>query len=166
MSDHAHSHGHDDHGFAHVMPPRILVGVWLALISLTALTVWTASMHLHPFDLLIAMVIATIKGLLVALFFMHLKYDRPFNGLIFMMSFVFAGLFVMFAMFDTHRNQTAIAARGYDDPIKEAWREELQKAAEHAVVVDGEHGSAEHATEGNGAAGEQGASTPAENQGH
>lgn len=134
---HAHhapdAHGHDDHGLAHVASPKMLVSVWLALIALTGITVWTASMHLHPFDLVIAMVIATIKGLLVALFFMHLKYDRPFNGLVFIMSFVFAGLFVVFSMFDTGINQFGIEKRAADVPVIEEWRLSIEKGAAHAA---------------------------------
>lgn len=154
MSD---THAHDDHGFAHVMSPKMLIGIWAALIALTGITVWTASMSLHPFDLVIAMVIATTKALLVALFFMHLKYDRPFNGLIFMLSFVFAGVFVTFLMFDTGLNQVDIAARSEVAPVVEGWRASIEEAAaadmEHirgladgTILPEehGAHGEAEH----------------------
>lgn len=126
MSD---SHAHDDHGFAHVMSPKMLIGVWAALIALTGITVWTASMNLHPFDLVIAMIIATVKALLVALFFMHLLYDRPFNGLVFMLSFVFAATFVSFSMFDTGLNQTVIAQRSEVAPVIESWRATIEEEA-------------------------------------
>jgi cytochrome c oxidase subunit 4 len=144
---HGHDdHGHDDHGLAHVASAKMLVSVWLALIALTGITVWTASMHLHPFDLVIAMVIATVKGLLVALFFMHLKYDRPFNGLIFMLSFVFAGIFVVFSMFDTGNNQSVIEKRAADAPVIEAWRASIEEGAKHEAHAAGEHGGG-HASE-------------------
>lgn len=158
------SHAHDDHGFAHTMSPQMLVGIWAALIALTGITVWTANMHLAPFDLVIAIIIATVKALLVALFFMHLAYDRPFNGLVFMLSFVFAGVFIVFAMFDTGRNQPVIAQLNEEDPdfVKETgWREEVAEMATQAeldrlrgildgsVVVDHGHGD-EHAEEGGG----------------
>ena len=144
---HGHDdHGHDDHGLAHVASAKMLVSVWLALIALTGITVWTASMHLHPFDLVIAMVIATIKGLLVALFFMHLKYDRPFNGLIFMLSFVFAGIFVVFSMFDTGNNQPVIETRAADAPVIEAWRASIEEGAKHEAHAAGDHGG-EHASD-------------------
>lgn len=100
----------DDHGFAHVMSVPMLVGVWLTLIFLTGVTVWTAGIDLAPLDFGIAMIIATVKALLVAFFFMHLAYDRPFNGLIFLASVVFAGVFVTIAMMDTGANQDAIEA--------------------------------------------------------
>jgi len=158
MSD---SHAHDDHGLAHTMSPQMLIGIWAALIALTGITVWTANMHLAPFDLVIAIVIATVKALLVALFFMHLLYDRPFNGLVFMLSFVFAGVFVAFAMFDTGRNQTAILARQDAAPIVEAWRADIAAGSTEAEtehlrgLIDGSieashghgHGDGEHGDE-------------------
>ena len=102
---------HDEHGFAHVMPIWMLVGVWAALMALTGLTVFSAQFDLGALDLPVAMLIATVKALLVALFFMHLKYDRPFNGLIFMASLIFAGVFVTIAMMDTGQNQKLIRER-------------------------------------------------------
>jgi cytochrome c oxidase subunit 4 len=102
---------HDEHGLAHVMPVPMLVGVWAALMVLTGITVASAQFDLGALDLPVAMRIATVKALLVALFFMHLKYDRPFNGLIFMASLVFAGLFVTISMMDVGENQDEIRAR-------------------------------------------------------
>ena len=105
------SSSHDEHGLAHVMPIWMLVGVWAALMALTGLTVFSAQFDLGSLDLPVAMLIATVKALLVALFFMHLKYDRPFNGLIFMASLIFAGVFVTIAMMDTSQNQKQILER-------------------------------------------------------
>lgn len=100
----------DEHGFAHVMSIKMLIGVWAALMVLTGITVASAQVDLGALDLPIAMGIATVKALLVALFFMHLKYDRPFNGMIFLASIIFAGVFVTISMMDTGQNQDAIDA--------------------------------------------------------
>jgi cytochrome c oxidase subunit 4 len=105
------SHADDDHGLGHVMSVKMLVGVWAALMFFTAVTVVSAQFNLGALDLPIAMGIATFKAMLVALFFMHLKYDRPFNGLVFMASLIFAGLFVTFSMMDVSANQPDIRAR-------------------------------------------------------
>ena len=105
------AHHDDEHGFAHVMPVWLLVTIWAALMGLTLLTVTSAQFDLGALDLPVAMGIATVKALLVALFFMHLKYDRPFNGLIFMASIVFAGVFVTIAMMDSGQNQQQIRER-------------------------------------------------------
>jgi cytochrome c oxidase subunit 4 len=47
--------------------------VWIALLAGTALTVVAAHINLGPFNAAVALIIATTKALLVALFFMHLK---------------------------------------------------------------------------------------------
>ena len=47
------------------------------------------------------MAIATVKATLVALYFMHLRYDRPFNAVVFVSALVFVTLFVGIALIDT-----------------------------------------------------------------
>lgn len=47
--------------------------IWLALLAGTALTVFAAHINLGPFNAAVALIIATTKALLVALFFMHLR---------------------------------------------------------------------------------------------
>ncbi len=51
-------------------------------------------------NVVIALFIATIKASLVALFFMHLKDDKPVNGIIAVAGFLFLGIFLMFDFID------------------------------------------------------------------
>jgi len=98
---HAAGHGgHEDHGLFHVSPWQTLVAVWLALSFLTGLTVWASEQGLGELDLLIAMVIAIVKSMLVALFFMHLIYDRALNRLVFFASLFFVVFFLGITMLD------------------------------------------------------------------
>ena len=92
---------HADGEFAHPMPVSMLIGIFLALTFLTVLTVAQASFDFGSADVIIVMVIATIKAALVAFFFMHLAWDKPFNILLFLGSFVFVGLFVIFTLSDS-----------------------------------------------------------------
>lgn len=87
----------------HVVPAPVLVGVFAALILLTAVTVLAAEPRFDfgGWNLVIAMVIATVKASLVALYFMHLRYDHPLYGLIFVAALVFLALFVSLTMVDT-----------------------------------------------------------------
>ncbi|KAA1261262.1 hypothetical protein LF1_38080 [Rubripirellula obstinata] len=104
MSDHAHSsdgHGGDGHDFAHPMPVSMLLSVFFALVILTVVTVAQASFDLGSYDVLVVMAIATLKATLVALFFMHLAWDKPFNIAVFVGSFIFVGLFVIFTLGDS-----------------------------------------------------------------
>ena len=49
------------------------VTIWIALLVGTGLTVFAAHVNLGPFNAAVALTIATVKALLVALFFMHIK---------------------------------------------------------------------------------------------
>jgi len=62
MSDHSKS-----------SPLPTYFAVWIALLCGTALTYFVAKIDLGVFNSAVALIIATTKALLVALFFMHLK---------------------------------------------------------------------------------------------
>ncbi|MEZ6044971.1 MAG: cytochrome C oxidase subunit IV family protein [Planctomycetaceae bacterium] len=113
MSDSNNNHD-DHHGFAHVMPLWILLAVFFALVGLTCLTVWTASMDFFGMDLLLAMVIATVKATLVMMFFMHLIQDKKFNVLVFISSFLFGALFVGFTLMDKDSYEHRITEQDAD----------------------------------------------------
>ena len=49
------------------------VVIWLTLLAGTALTVFAARIDLGPFNAAVALTIATVKAILVALFFMHIR---------------------------------------------------------------------------------------------
>ncbi len=49
--------------------------VWLALMVLTGITVWVSYLHFGVFNIVVALLIASIKASLVALYFMHLKFE-------------------------------------------------------------------------------------------
>lgn len=113
---HDAGHGHDDHdhGLAHTMPIKGLIAVWAALMVLTVLTVSVTHFDMgYTVNLVVAMVIATIKASLVMLFFMHLWWDKRFNVLIFLGSFLFLALFVGLTVNDRGEYQQNINA--YDD---------------------------------------------------
>ena len=57
-----------------VVSLKINIAVWLVLLALTGVTAGVAFVDLGPFNTVVALVIATIKALLVVLIFMHVKY--------------------------------------------------------------------------------------------
>ena len=59
----------------HIVPPRVYVGIFLSLMVLTAATVFAAYVNLGPFNIVIALVIASLKATLVVLYFMHARYS-------------------------------------------------------------------------------------------
>lgn len=85
----------------HVVSLPVVFGVFAALMVLTTLTVGVSYFDFGPFNLLIALAVATLKATLVGLYFMHLRYDSPFHGLIFVIGLVSLGLFLAITLLDT-----------------------------------------------------------------
>lgn len=59
----------------HIVGNRVFIAVWIALLTLTAITVTVAKLDLGAFSTFTAIVIASIKACLVLWSFMHLKYE-------------------------------------------------------------------------------------------
>jgi cytochrome c oxidase subunit IV len=57
--------------------------VWVALLILLGITVAAAKLYISKYSILINLLIASVKAILVLLFFMHLKYEGRFlKGLV------------------------------------------------------------------------------------
>lgn len=85
----------------HITSRTTLLKVFVALVGLTALTALTAQIDIGVFNIPLALAIAGSKALLVALFFMALKYDKPVNALFFALGVLFVVVFLTFTLFDT-----------------------------------------------------------------
>lgn len=68
--------------------------VWAILLVLTIITVKVSYYNFGILNIVVAMGVATVKGSLVCLYFMHLKYDNRVNQVIFVSAFVFLAIFV------------------------------------------------------------------------
>lgn len=103
-SGHSGHSGHaEDHPLVgHLVPVSTLVATGSALLVLTVVTVAVRWVDLGEINIAIALGIAALKATLVALFFMHLRWDKPFNSFTFVGSVVFVALFMAFALIDTH----------------------------------------------------------------
>ena len=92
---------HGNHAsFAHPASMKMLFGIFFTLVGLTILTVVANDWPLGKFDLVLALFIATIKATLVALFFMHLYWDKGFNILTIISPLFFAALFISLTLMD------------------------------------------------------------------
>lgn len=95
----AAAHGHEEHDdyhvHAHISPTIFYIGILLALLFLTAVTVGCALVDFGSFNIVIAIGVATIKASLVAAFFMHLRHDKLFNTLSFLAAFLFLAIFLL-----------------------------------------------------------------------
>lgn len=107
----------DPHGFAgkqshhHHVSRGMLRFVLGILLAFTLLTVAAAQLELWVQDyfdirlpmwvnVVVAMSIAVVKGTLVALYFMQLKYDNPINGVVMLVTLLAVGLFLGFTIID------------------------------------------------------------------
>jgi len=92
--------------------------VLLTLLVLTAITVAAAGVRFGSpaVNVVVALTIATVKASLVALFFMHLRHDRPMNALIFVTGLVFLGVFLMLTLVDVD-NRLPVQPSGAVAPI-------------------------------------------------
>jgi cytochrome c oxidase subunit IV len=76
----AHSTGASDSAL-HVVPVWVYATVFLALLALTATTIYVAFVDLGPLNNVVALTIAMVKTLLVMLFFMNVRHSTRLTAL-------------------------------------------------------------------------------------
>ena len=96
------------HAPGHAESWKLYAAVLAALLFLTTVTVGAAYIDLGPANIVIALGIATVKAVLVALFFMHLLHDRPINAVIGVSGFLFLGLMLTFCLLDLDTREKPI----------------------------------------------------------
>jgi cytochrome c oxidase subunit 4 len=110
MSGKRHPAGDEFTHYAHIVPAGVLTGVFAALLALTYLTVAATWYDLGQLNFWAAIGIATVKAALVALYFMHLRYDHPFNAVVLLAALLFLFIFVSLALLDSTVYQPDIRA--------------------------------------------------------
>lgn len=83
-----------------VVPVKLYVGVFLALIALTITTVAVSKVELGEYNFVVAMTIAVIKGTLVVLFFMHVKQSSSMTKLFVVAGFFWMAILMVFVLSD------------------------------------------------------------------
>ena len=87
---HGHSPAH------HASPLSMYFMVFGALCALTILTVWTSRLDLGSWEIPLALAIATVKMVLVILFFMHVIHSSRLTWVVVLASFLW--LAVLFTL--------------------------------------------------------------------
>jgi len=95
----AAAHGSHDSAH-HIIPRATYFKVFAALITLTIITVAASRVDFGTMNTVVAFTIATIKAVLVASIFMHLKYDDRMNRLILFCALFFLLVFYFFCILD------------------------------------------------------------------
>jgi cytochrome c oxidase subunit 4 len=91
---------HNEHALDPKAEAKTYALTLVSLLILTAITVGASYIQFGSMNVVIALTIATIKATLVALFFMHLRHDKPVNAVIACAGFLFLGLFLLFTFLD------------------------------------------------------------------
>ena len=89
-----------EHSEHHVVSPKIYAAVLVALLIGTVLTVQAAKIDLGPWNIVLALAIATIKMTLVILFFMHGKYSPARTKLIIASGFFWLAIMLALTLAD------------------------------------------------------------------
>jgi cytochrome c oxidase subunit 4 len=78
----------------HVVPFRLYVVVWAALIVLTVVTVGAQYTDLRHLAIFTAILIATVKATLVVLYFMHIRFEKPIFSVMILVVLLTYGIFI------------------------------------------------------------------------
>lgn len=86
----------------HISSAKFLWGIGITLFFLTFLTVAVTWVEIPaPWNVVVAIGIASIKAMVVVSFFMNLWWDTKFNVMLFILSIMFFFLFLGLTLIDT-----------------------------------------------------------------
>lgn len=102
---------------AHIVPLRIYILIFGALIALTGITTWVAFMDLGRWNTIAALVIAATKMMLVILYFMHLRYSHGLTRIVVLASFMFVALLIGLTLTDTLTRSWTPSPSGWEDSV-------------------------------------------------
>lgn len=84
----------------HIDSVKIYVVVLLGLLCLTVVTTLVAFVDLGNFSVVVALAIAVVKMLLVALFFMHLRYSTTLTRLVIVGGLMWLAILLLLTLSD------------------------------------------------------------------
>jgi cytochrome c oxidase subunit IV len=101
-TSHGHQHGHSSHSTLEIYHPPLMVYilVFVALLVLVAVTIGVAGIELGPLNFLVALSIASIKAVLIVLYFMHVRWSSRLVWIFAGAGFLWLGLLVFMTLND------------------------------------------------------------------
>ena len=90
----------DPHENTHIDSVGTYVKILLALLVATAVTTAVARVDLGGFSVVVALGIASVKMVLVALFFMHIRYSTKLTRLVVLGGLLWLGILLLLTMTD------------------------------------------------------------------
>jgi cytochrome c oxidase subunit 4 len=103
----------------HVVPKKLYILVFAALIALTGLTTGVAFINLGKWNTVVALAIAVCKATFVALFFMHLRWSSNLLRVVVASSLLWLVILIGLTLSDVFtRNWT---------PVPSSWEAQTQQ---------------------------------------
>ena len=90
----------DSHENTHIDSVGTYVKILLALLVATAVTTAVARVDLGGFSIVVALGIASVKMVLVALFFMHIRHSTKLTRLVVLGGLLWLGILLLLTMTD------------------------------------------------------------------
>ena len=88
----------------HIVSPKIYLAIFAALMVCTGLTVFAATVDLNQYfsglNIIVGLAIACLKGSLVVLFFMHLRYSPNRTKLVMVAAVFWLAIMLFMTMSD------------------------------------------------------------------
>jgi cytochrome c oxidase subunit IV len=122
-TDERASSNQDPHGEFHIpMSTYVFVFIWLMVLLIV--TVVAAFINLGEANMIVAMLIATIKAALVILYFMHVKFASRLTKVFVAASFLWLSIMFVMTFGDYISREWLSNSRGWEDnPVKAAYDE-------------------------------------------
>ena len=105
----------------HVVPKKLYILVFAALIVFTGLTTGVAFVNLGQWNTVVALAIAVCKASLVVLFFMHLRWSSGLMRMVLLAAFVWFAILVTLTLSDEFTRQWT--------PVPSSWEAQIQQGA-------------------------------------
>ncbi|THB72512.1 MAG: caa(3)-type oxidase subunit 4 [Desulfobacteraceae bacterium] len=84
----------------HIIEYKTLGLVFIALLAMTGVTIAASTIDLGKLNVWVALLIASVKGSLVLLYFMHMKYESRVLWLSFLTTVFFLAIMISFTFWD------------------------------------------------------------------
>ena len=94
MENQSTKHGHFSIGYG------TYVLVWAGLVAFTAITIALTGIQLAAFAVVVALVIASVKSLMVASYFMHVKFDSKIFKVFILLCIIIFLIMIILTFFD------------------------------------------------------------------
>lgn len=93
----------------HIVSPKIYFVIFSSLMIGTIITVWAAFQNFGPFNIVIALAIATIKASLVVLYFMHARYSPKRTQLVIVCSVFWLAILLALTLSDYQTREHTVS---------------------------------------------------------